>query len=292
MVIKKADYHIHNYFDICATPEMTFSNIDDKSYSLELEEISVLTHYCQAMPNEKNAWVSWKTVNLDKFNAFIEEAQNYKSHHNIRFFRGVETELMNDKGDINIPLAEQEKIDMVALSVHFLPSMSFIPMEMEKEVDITGFPLKCSEETKSALEKWYTLVESVGVEKVLEGIVNGYMNAVKRFPKVRTLSHAYDILQILVSYHLNPTQIPETKAIEIIEPLMYTLKDHSVLWELTHHEVLYPAILKRANEIGVRFTPTCDAHFLGYHPWGSFNDHDKAEELIEKYGLQKGNLVL
>jgi len=64
-----------------------------------------------------------------------------------------------------------------------------------------------------------------------------------------------------------------------------------VLWELTPAPVERPAILRRADALGVRFCATADAHFLQTPGWANLYDHAKAEAVIDEFGLTRGELT-
>ena len=75
-----------------------------------------------------------------------------------------------------------------------------------------------------------------------------------------------------------------------MEPLMRACVKNKVLWELTAHPVKRPSILKKANERGVRFSATADAHFLKADGWAHLRDHFKAREYISSLGLTNGTI--
>ena len=52
-----------------------------------------------------------------------------------------------------------------------------------------------------------------------------------------------------------------------------------------------PGILRRADEMGVRFIATADAHFLD-GGWGPFTHHDGAEAVIDRLGLHRARVSL
>ncbi len=56
----------------------------------------------------------------EQFNQFLKEINAYKSKYGLNILSGVETELINEGGDINIPEKDIKKIDMITLSVHYM----------------------------------------------------------------------------------------------------------------------------------------------------------------------------
>lgn len=111
---KNADYHIHYFLDACARQDMTLPNIAEKARAGGFEEIAVLKHYSESLPNGEADWVNWRRIKPAQFKAYLEDIARFEAPGNLRIYSGVETELVNDKGDINIPAEDQAKIDMAA----------------------------------------------------------------------------------------------------------------------------------------------------------------------------------
>ena len=121
----------------------------------------------------------------------------------------------------------------------------------------------------------------------VEAMVRGYVGAMEKYPKIHQLSHMYDGLFPLRSYQIPYQELPEKKLIEMMEPLMEAMVKHDVLWELLPEPIGNENILRRADELGVRFVASADGHcFEG----SSLNlwDHNKAETLIDVLRLHKG----
>jgi hypothetical protein len=72
-----------------------------------------------------------------------------------------------------------------------------------------------------------------------------------------------------------------------MEPLMKVLAERHILWEITASPIECGFIPQRADELGVRFTATADAHFLNSE-WGPLSRHNAAENNIDSLGLTKG----
>jgi len=265
---------------------MTFPNIEARSNELGLDEITVLKHYSENMPNKKPDWICWHQIKKTEWEQYLDEFSKYTSK-SIIIHSGVETELVNEKGDINIPLSEQEKIDMCALSVHYMINLDNLPMDFMLYPDLNFCPSFNNDEGKRQKEEWRAKALSFGADKALEGLVNGYINAVKRYPKIKTMAHMYDGIHPLRTYLFEPDMLTKQKQVEILEPLMKTAKEYGVLWELIGNSVVNEDVLIRANEIGVKFCATADGHML-YDGWGPMTHHNKAEEIIDRLKLNRG----
>jgi len=274
----KVDYHVHYHVDGCSADEMRLPGIAAAAQEIGLEEIAVLKHYSQELPNHEARWVYWKRIIPEQFNAFLEDVAAFVPPDGLRMLTGVETEITNDRGDIAIPHEQQERLDMVGLSVHWLPQLAAIQAHPDY------VPWR-EEDTPRLTAEWHQRVADVGVEAILEGLVRAYVQAVKHNTKVRTYAHMYDGLQPLREYNVPVADLGETKLVEIMEPLMEAAAGAGVLWELNVDRIEVPAILRRANELGVRFCATSDAHSLAI-----LREHGKAEEIIDALGLTRGVL--
>lgn len=265
---------------------MTIENIDKAAHDVGLTDITVVKHYTHALPNGKEHWGYWHRIIPEQFETYLNEVKSYKSKYGINIRTGVETELVNEGGDINIPDDDISKIDMITLSVHYMPDLFCIKKPLKEYP-----PVIKKEERDIVLNEWQETVKSAGVENIVEGLVNAYISAIKRNPKVRVMAHMYDGLLPLRTYHMDVNSIPSKKLVELFEPLMKVASEYNVLWELSKPDNLpiVVDILKRANESGVRFTATSDSHSLS-GGWGNICDHDKAEEYIKSLGLNRGKL--
>ena len=101
----------------------------------------------------------------------------------------------------------------------------------------------------------------------------------------------YDGLLPLRTYTFDVDGVGEKRCIELFEPLFAVMRDNEVRWELTGGAVPFAGILRRADEMGVRFIATADAHFLD-SGWGPFTHHAAAEAVIDRLGLRRARVSL
>lgn len=247
----------------------------------------MLKHYSAALPNGKNDWVSWHVVKEAEFRLYLEQMAAYRTEEGLKIFSGVETELVNCKGDINIPMEDQEKVDSIALSVHYLPQMDKVTVPFLYHPRAQKELLETDPEARQALKRWQETVEDLGPGYFVEQLVQGYVAAFEKYPKIRQASHMYDGLFPLRDYLIPYDRISEGTLIEMMEPLMDAMVRCQVLWELLPEPVGNKNILKRANEKGVQFVASADGHSLN-GTWGRFVDHPLAEKMIDEMQLNKG----
>ena len=254
----KADYHVHYYIDGCAADEMTFPNIEKKALELGLDEISVLKHHSRRMPNGEAVWVCWKRVKPDEWQRYLDEYAAYRPEK-LTIHSGVESELCGEDGEINISDEEAAKIDMVALSVHYMPDLDGLKMDFLLYPDLNFCPEQNNEEGRRELARWREKAAAFGAENAVKGLVNGYCNAIRAHKKVRTLSHMYDGLLPLRTYTFDVDALGEKRCIELFEPLFAVMRDNEVRWELTGGAVRFPGILRRADCRGKSLPPLLEA---------------------------------
>ena len=283
----KVDYHVHYYLDGCANPEMTLENIDREARKMGLEEISVLKHYSAALPNGEQDWVSWHVVRDDQYERFLRETDEYKPAEGLSVLRGVETELVNSKGDINIPDDKMAPVDTVALSVHYLPDFDKVTEKFLYHPRAQQELFETDAGAAKDLKRWHEQVRDIGSAYFVEELVKGYVNAFARHKKILQASHMYDGLFPLRDYQIPYQELGEKKIIELMEPLMAAMVRYNVMWELLPEPIGNENILRRANEMGVRFIASADGHSM-HGTWGRFTDHNEAEEMITRLGLRKG----
>lgn len=281
------DYHIHYHIDKCAASEMTLPNIEKKCLELGITEGTVLKHYSASMPNGEDTWICWYKTIPEQWQQYLDEFSAYKPKKMI-IHSGVETELCNEAGDINIPLEEQQKINMIQLSVHYMIDLNCLPMSLLLYPNLSFCPAFNNEEGKRIVEEWRLKTVAAGEENIISGLVNGYMNAIKRYPKVKSLAHMSDGLKPLRTYLVDVDKVPTNRIIEIFEPLMKLMAEKGIVWELLN-ESANPEILKRANELGVSFTASADGHFLD-SSWGPLSKHSDAENYLDKHSLRRGKI--
>jgi histidinol phosphatase-like PHP family hydrolase len=282
--VRKSDYHVHYYADACAHAEMTLANIEREAIELGLAEVCVVKHYSRELPNGDASWVHWKRVVPDQFTAFLEDFRSHKSTGRVRLLSGVETELLDDTGQVNIPVAEAMKLDAAILSVHWLPRMEVI------SADPVLVPGSIEKGPSDIVTAWKERIAACGTEAILENFVSAYVHAINKNPKVLVLGHMFDGLLPLRSYGVPVDGLSDDRLIGLMEPLMVACADRGVLWELTPGPVKRTAILEKANRLGVRFCATADAHFLHEEGWAHLRDHAKAEKYLSLLGLTSGNL--
>lgn len=273
------DFHIHYHLDSCGADEMTMPNIEKACIDLGIDEAAVLKHYSMQMPNGKKDWAAWHVQGTAELDKFLAEYYAYQPKQ-VVFHNGVETELLNDKGDINIPLCDQEKVDFVQLSIHFMIDTEKLPFDFIMFPDAYFSPEFATEEGQKQWKEWKDRVADAGVEYLVGATANGYLNAIKRFPKVKSLSHMGNGVAHLKRYGADVDSLPESKMIEIFEPLMKYMGENKIAWELTEGG-MNEKMFKRAYELGVPFTCTADGHQL-YEGWGPLCNHIKAEEALNK----------
>ncbi len=276
----KADYHVHYYIDACANESMTFENIENEAYKLGLEEIAVLKHYSATLPNGEQDWVCWHRIIPAEFEKYLKEKNEYKPKHPIKIYSGVETELVNERGDINIPQEAIDRIDRVALSVHYMIDLECLDMDLMLYPDLSFCPADNNEHGRALVERWRRKILGAGAENVVKGLVNGYCNAIKNHPEIRTLAHINDGVQPLRVYLADVDSLEPDSLARMFDPLFETMKQKDVLWEISG-KCRSESVVKRARDAGVRFAVTSDSHFIS-GGWANLCDHDKVEEYVER----------
>ncbi|MCP4177704.1 MAG: hypothetical protein GY756_08050 [bacterium] len=280
------DYHIHYYLDRCSNNEMTINNIEKEAVRLGLDEICIVKHYSKQLPNNKSTWVHWKKVFPEQFEYYLKDISSQKTYSSIRLLSGVETEIINDRGQINIPENDAKKLDMLLLSVHWLPDMNLLKLDPEL------IPGNFKSSPTDIVKNWQRKVDTVGIKPIIENFVSAYVNAIinNNYPMI--LAHMHDGLQPLRQYKIQVDNLSDNELNYLMEPLMKICAEKHVLWELTEEEVKRPSILKRANDLKVKFTATVDAHCLHADGYTNLIDHYKAENYLNSLGLNKSKIEL
>lgn len=268
---------------------MTLPTIDQEARKMGLEEIAVLKHYSTALPNGEKDWVSWHVIKDEEFDLFLEQFAAYEQKEGLRILSGVETELVSEHGDINIPDDKAAKIETIALSVHYMPAFDKVTEKFLYHPRAQKQLMETDPAARKALKRWMEQVHDLGSAYFVEQLVRGYVNAFARQPKILQASHMYDGLFPLRDYLIPYQELGEKKIIEMMEPLMEAMVKYDVMWELLPEPIGMESILHRANEKGVRFIASADGHSLN-GTWGRFTDHPLAEEMIARLGLTKGVL--
>lgn len=273
------DFHIHFHLDACGADEMTMPNIERACIDLGIDEGTIIKHYSMKLPNGKNDWAAWHVQGTKELDKFLDEYHSYTPKQ-VVFHSGVETELLNDKGDINIPLSDQEKVDMVQLSVHFMIDTEKLPFDFLLYPDAYFSPEFGTEDGQKLWAEWKEKVYNVGAEYLLEATASGYLNALKRYPKIKSLAHMGDGFGALKTFGADVFSVPISRRVEIFEPLMKYMAENGTFWELTSGG-MSNEMFRRAKELGVTFTCTADGHQL-YEGWGPLSNHIKAEEALAR----------
>lgn len=283
----KVDYHVHYHIDPCALPEMTLPVIDRAAREMGLEEITVVKHYSAAFPNGEKDWVAWHVTATEVFERYIRELAQYQPAPGLTIHTGVETELVDERGNINMDAAAMEKIEGIALSVHYMPAFDKITKPFLYYPGLQKQLLQTDPVAAAEFARWHELVRDLGAEYFVERLFAGYEAAIRRYPKICQLSHMYDGFYPMRVYQVPFETIPESRILDIMEPMMQAMAENGVLWELCPDPAGSERILRRAAEMGVKFVATSDAHSLR-GDWGRFVDHPLAEAYIDGLGLPKG----
>ncbi len=282
----KADYHVHYHLDACAAAEMTFPNIDEMAHQLGLTEIAVLAHCSSELPNGGTHWGFWHQIVPARFQTYLEEYRAFRSRYGLRILTGVETELIDSAGRIAVTPEIAGQLDMIALSLHYLPNIDLLPWMPDE------YPLALgTDDAKAQFSHWREEMRRFSTAEILEAIVDAYCAAIKRNPKVRSLAHCDDISYTLGIYGFSYNGLSEERLTAITEPLMRTAAEQDVLWEITGGCNLTRPMFRRAKELGVRFSPTADAHFLN-SSWGPFAEWTNVFTHLKNAGFDPSPIVL
>jgi len=283
-----ADYHVHCYLDACASKEMTLQNIVSAAKQTGLQEIAILKHYSKEFPNGRAQYETWYRIIPGAFEYYLYEMSVFPSDNDLVIYSGVETELVNEDGDINIEAEQQQRVDIVALSVHYMPYLDIFALSSGNYPHILS---PNSDSYRASIGQWLQKVEKTETDSIISGLVNAYCNAIEKNPKIRTLAHMSDGLEPLRLYHIAVDKLPTDILVDLMEPLMLCMCEHQVLWELHTIVPKQKAILHRANELGVRFCATADAHFIT-GGWANISDYYKALRIIDDLELIQGYIEI
>ena len=286
MMPPKCDYHVHYHVDGCAHDEMTLANIAAEAVRLGLDEICVLKHYSRELPNGADEWVHWKRVKGEQFDAFLADIRAFQPTSPVRMLAGVETEIVDDAGTLNIPADQATKLDALVLSVHWLPRMDVITADPAL---ISG---NIAGSDPQAAAAWRSRVAEIGPADIVRNLALAYTNAVTDNPGPIVLGHMYDGLFPLRNYDVPVDDLTDDQLNDLMTPLMIACAEKGVLWELMPQPVKRPSVLAYANDLGVRFTATVDTHMLQTGGWANLRDHDQAETYLASLGLTKGTLAV
>ncbi len=71
------DYHVHYHVDKCAADDMTLPNIAAEAVRLGLEDVGVLKHYSEQLPNAQDQWRFWKRVDPGQFADYLTDIRAF-----------------------------------------------------------------------------------------------------------------------------------------------------------------------------------------------------------------------
>lgn len=274
----QADYHIHHHVDPCADAEMTLSNIEEAVHEMGLQEITVLTHCSTQLPGDAADWGWWHKLREDRFALYLSEVRSFSSKYGTRIYSGIETELVDDKGNIATTEDILHKVDMAALSLHYLPDIAVFPW-LPDDFPPSGH----GAEFQNQYQEWQRVISDIPPASILEALAKAHIKAIQKNPKIRTLAHLDDMSYTPGLYGIRFDSMKESLFTEILEPLMRAAAEQEVLWEITEACPIRP-MFRRAQELGVHFTPTSDAHFIS-GGWGPLSRRRGAVEKMESMGL-------
>jgi histidinol phosphatase-like PHP family hydrolase len=278
----ETDYHIHCYLDECSHPDMTLPNIDYYSFLAGLNEIAVLKHFSESLPNGKDSWFMWKRIDFKDFITFLKEVRFYKSQYGIIFKAGVETELLDEEGNINIPKEYHSFLDFISLSTHFM--IEYYDFHTPSDI----FPMEMGSNKK--VQVWTKKANAYGLINLIRGLVRGYIKAIQKNPKIKVLSDLHDGLFLFREYYqLNVDTVPMEEIVQEFIPLFKILVEKKILWEININRISNFEILDAANKMGVAFTAATDAHNLSDGKYNILN-HNKIEQTIVANNLRRGKL--
>ena len=177
------DYHIHYHLDSCAGPDMTCTNIEQGAYVLGLKEIGVVKHCSEELPGGKD-FVFWHILKEEDFQTFFDDIRVFSPESRIPMYAGVESELIDESGKISITGSHYDAIDYIMLSVHYMPFLHCVGYQplihpRAQRSKIQEDPFLCQEYLK-----WMDVVSRVGSMSIIEGLINGYCNAIKKNKKI------------------------------------------------------------------------------------------------------------
>jgi histidinol phosphatase-like PHP family hydrolase len=271
---------------------MTLAAVYAEAVRVGLQEICVVKHYSHDLPNRSDRWVNWKRTKPEAFYGFLEEFRNTPAPAGLHVLAGVETEVINTAGDINIPAWQVAHLDMALVSNHWLPegpglARSWMPLLGEGRGKL---PLYRPVET---LGPWLSDLEEAGPEPYVRAVCEANANAIRRNPKVKVLAHLDDGLHVLRQFRVPVESMSDDRLIELAIPVMQACVERQVLWEVSTLEGVRTSIVQEANRRGVTFTATADAHFLTKADWGyTLGQHGQIEDVVRNAGLRRGRVVI
>ena len=102
-----ADYHIHS----------TFSK--DAKSSIEENVQSAILKGLKEMAVTEHAYSSFNGIKKNGLDRVLNEVDRLREKYpSIKILKGIEMNLLDEKGNVDVPLAEQEKLDLIVLGFH------------------------------------------------------------------------------------------------------------------------------------------------------------------------------
>lgn len=282
----RTDYHVHCHRDGCAAKDMTLAAIYAEAVRAGLEEICVVKHYSHVLPNNGDVWCNWKRTDAEAFDAFLDEFRTTPRPEGLSVLTGVETELLNIEGDINIPAEQAEKIDLTLVSNHWLPDAPGLERIWRPLLGEGKLPCNMPLEQ---LTPWLEEIKKQGPEPYVRALFEGNANAVRKNPKAKVIAHLGDGgLHVMRAFRVPADDISDDRLLELAEPLFAACVETGALWEMTPGMPRRTNLVHEANRRGVRFTGTVDAHFLTNPAWGhTLAQHQLAEDAITRLQLRR-----
>ena len=282
------DYHVHCHLDGCSAPDMTLAGIYEEAVKTGLREICVVKHYSHRLPNGGDIWVNWKRTKTDAFDAFLREFETTPQPAGLHVLAGVETELLNSDGEVNIPAEAAARIDCVLVSNHWMPEAPGLSRAWQPLLGKGILPCNMPVED---LGPWMDELKKTGAEPYVKAVCDGNAAAVRCNTKARILSHLGDGFHVLRGFRVPVDSMNDDRLMELSIPVMEACVATGALWELTPGVPQRSAIVHEANRRGVSFTGTVDAHFLRNPAWGhTLSQHGIVEETIRRLGVRRARL--
>lgn len=285
---EKTDYHVHCHLDGCAARDMTLSAIYEEAVKAGLREICVLKHYSHRLPNNGDEWVNWKRTKPEDFTRFLKEFETTPQPAGLRVLSGVETELLDADGSVNITPEAAAQIDLILLSNHWMPEGPGLSRAWQP---LLTRPVLPAQMEYGEMKPWIETISKTGAAPYVKAVCDGNAAAIAKNKKVRALAHLGDGFGILRAFRIPVDNLDDDTLLELATPVIDACLQYNALWELTPSVPRRTSIVREANRRGVGFTGTVDAHFLHNAAWGyTLAEHDVVEKTIADLGLRRGRL--
>ena len=265
--MRKIDIHIHSCFDD-GKKDMTVGNIIKEAEKKGVEEIGIVIHYHKFLPSAEFKLygdIDPEECNL-KLNQLIKKIRKVENK-NVKI--GIETEIIDMKGNLNASEEVIEKVDYVLGSCHWFPE-DILPIQLttliykDRERGIKYYQS----------EEWKKMIDKIGREKIIEKCFTMYENVITKYPSI-ILSHPHlaelavykiiDSLEEVKNHLFNLATLMGKKKIlfNLTEPMVKLIDNPSIdnsgikdFW------ASLPVWINICKEKGVKFIPGSDAHCL------------------------------